>query len=149
MVVHRLILPKVKPTCWTTFFSSCFNSSCPPITPNPLETYSQANLDPSNFPEILKCSTEFVADMLVTLNTSKSSGPDGISSRMLKSSAYSIAPSITRLFDNSLAEGKFPIDWKLARVVPLQTRRKILSLGIDQVQFSQLSVSFWSIMCVK
>ena len=38
---------------------------------------------------------------------------------MLKSSAYSVAPSLTRLLNNSLAEGKLPIDWKLARVVPV------------------------------
>ncbi len=54
---------------------------------------SQANLDPSNYPEELKCSSDFVANMLATLDISKSSGPDSISSRMLKSTVYSIAPS--------------------------------------------------------
>ena len=50
---------------------------------------------------------------------SKSSGPDNITPRMLKSSAYSIVPSLTNLFNLSLATGIFPTDWKLARVVPV------------------------------
>ena len=50
---------------------------------------------------------------------SKSSGPDNITLRMLKSTAYSIAPSLTNLFNLSLATGIFPTDWKLARVVPV------------------------------
>ena len=36
-------------------------------------------------------------DILKSLDTSKASGPDGISSRMLKETAISIAPSFTRL----------------------------------------------------
>ena len=46
------------------FFSSCFNRSCPPLMPNPLEPSSQANLDPSNFPKNLKCSTELLPTCL-------------------------------------------------------------------------------------
>ena len=53
------------------------------------------------------------------LDTSKSSGTDGISSMMLKSTAYSIASSLTKLFNISLAEGTLPAEWKLARVVPV------------------------------
>ena len=46
---------------------------------------------------------------------------DGISPQMLRSTAayYSIAPSLAKLFNSSLAEGVFPQDWKLARVVPV------------------------------
>ena len=53
------------------------------------------------------------------VDTSKSSGPDEISSMMLKSTAFSIAPSLTTLFNNSLTEGALPADWKPARVVPV------------------------------
>ena len=57
--------------------------------------------------------------MLVNLDISKSSGTDGISARMLKSSALSIAPSLTKLFNLSLTTGVLPSEWKLARVVPI------------------------------
>ena len=57
--------------------------------------------------------------MLATLDTSKSMGPNDISSMMLKSAAYSIAPSLANLFNSSLAAGILPSEWKLARVVPV------------------------------
>ena len=100
-----------------TFFYSCFNRSCPPLVPNSLIDHNV--LDPSCFPESLKCSSEYVADMLALLDTSKSSGPDDISSLMLKSTAHSIAPSLANLFNTSLAEGLLPSEWKVARVVPV------------------------------
>ena len=84
----------------------------------------------NNFPESLKCTSDYVTDMLVMLDTSKSSGTDGISSMMLKSTAYSIASSLTKLFNTSLAEGTLPAEWKLARVVPVpksDAQKKIAS----------------------
>ena len=41
----------------------------------------------------------------ITLDISKSSGPDNITPRMLKSTANSIAPSLTNLFNLSLTTG--------------------------------------------
>ncbi len=38
---------------------------------------------------------------------------------MLKCTAYAIAPSLTTLFNSSLTKGKFPKNWKVARVVPV------------------------------
>lgn len=38
---------------------------------------------------------------------------------MLKSTAHSIAPQITKLFNKSIASGKLPHCWKLASVVPV------------------------------
>ncbi len=40
--------------------------------------------------------------MLKSLDTSKANGPDGISARMLKSTADVIAPSVTKLFNYSM-----------------------------------------------
>ena len=57
-------------------FYSCYNRSCPSLTPNSPESNLQTYLDPSNFPESLKCSPEYVANMPTMLDTSKSSGPD-------------------------------------------------------------------------
>ena len=68
---------------------------------------------------LFRLDTLYVANMLAILDTSKSSGPDDISSMMLKSTAYSIAPSLAKLFNTSLAKGALPTEWKLARVVPV------------------------------
>ena len=102
------------------FFYSCFNRSYPPLS-NGCSVFqsTQTDLDPSNFPVHLQCDSDCIAEMLFSLDLSKSSGPDGISPRMLRSTAYSIAPSLAKLFNSSLAEGVFPQDWKLARVVPV------------------------------
>ena len=57
--------------------------------------------------------------MLGSLDVYKSNGPDGISARMLKSTSYSIACAITKLFNMSIASGKLPTDWKLSLVIPI------------------------------
>ena len=50
---------------------------------------------------------------------SKSSGPDGISARMLKSVAQSIAPSVARLVNQSIQSGCFPVFWKSSNIIPI------------------------------
>ena len=77
-----------------SFFGSCFNTSHLPIeleSPPPL-----------NYPEELLCTESEVYDLLASLDVSKASGQDGISARMLKHTALSITPSITKLFNLSL-----------------------------------------------
>ena len=49
----------------------------------------------------------------------KSTRADGISTLMLKHTSYVIAPSLKMLFNLSITTGKFPSDWKFARVVPI------------------------------
>ena len=66
----------------------------------------------------LLCSEEEVLDMLHTLDTSKATGPDGISAAMLKSTAESIAKGITMLFNKSIESGKVSKDWKISAIVP-------------------------------
>ena len=71
------------------------------------------------------CSEQFfctkidVLEMLLSSDTTKSSGPDGISAIMLKQSALSIAPEITKLMNRSIHSGKFPAAWKTSSVVPV------------------------------
>ena len=57
--------------------------------------------------------------LLETLDVSKSSGPDGISARMLKAVAHSIAPSVMRLVNQSIQCGCFPVFWKVSNIVPI------------------------------
>lgn len=54
------------------------------------------------------------------LNKSESAGPDGIYSQLIIDCADLIAPHIiSTTFNSSLANGKFPEDWKCARFTPL------------------------------
>ena len=58
-------------------------------------------------------------EILKSLDTSKASGPDGISCKMLKETAYSIAPSFTRLLRLSFSTATVPKCWKQANVLPI------------------------------
>ena len=78
------------------YFTQCFNTAVPELDENLFHHY---NLDPSHCPEDLLCSEDEITDLLLSLNTSKASGPDGISATMLTSTAYSIAPGLAKLFN--------------------------------------------------
>ena len=64
-----------------SFFCSCFNRSHPPIQ----HQHSPTTLD---CPDTILCSESEVGDILAALDVIKASGPDGISARMLKSTAF-------------------------------------------------------------
>ena len=87
------------------YFTSCFNGSSPPVTTTTPDVNNEC-------PSDILCTEEEIRTMLQSLDTSKANGLDGISARMLKSTAYSIAPSITKLFNHSIACGKPPSNWK-------------------------------------
>ena len=72
-----------------------------------------------SFPSELLCNEENICELLESLDISKSNGPDGISARMLKYTAASIAPSITCLFNQSLQSCRIPSEWKSSLVVPV------------------------------
>ena len=84
-------------------------------------------LDPSLFPEEYLCTEVEVYDLIADLDDSKSSGPDGISVKMLKATVTSITPSLTTLFNLSLRKGIFPTDWKLARIVQVPKSTELSS----------------------
>ena len=64
----------------------------------------------------------YVRKILSSLNPNKSQGPDGISGKVLKNCAASIAYPITLLFNMSFSQGQIPPDWKLANVVPVHKK---------------------------
>ena len=98
------------------FFAKCFNTSIPKLED---WTTVDFDLDPSYCPEEFLCDEEEVLDLLLSLDTTKANGSDGISATMLKSTVYSIAPQITKLFNKSIMSGKLPSSWKLSSVVPV------------------------------
>ena len=91
---------------------------------------SHSNVDDSNtaLPELntldssltnIIITEEEVSDQLSSIITSKSTGPDGITPKLLKEAGHTIVPSLTKLFNLSLSTGIYPSHWKLANVLPL------------------------------
>ena len=62
---------------------------------------------------------EKVKKVLLSLNTKKATGCDSISNHILKHCASSISLPLSKLFQKSLNQGKFPDSWKKANVTPV------------------------------
>ena len=69
--------------------------------------------------QIFEFTVEETYNVLLSLDVNKSVGPDGISNRMLRDTAYSSSVSLTDIFNYSLKTGIFPSDWKKANVSPI------------------------------
>ena len=101
------------------FFSQCFNTSVPALSEDDRSTFVNNDTMESDEHAELLCTEDEVLDMLRTLDTSKATGPDGISAVMLKSTAESIAKGITVLFNKSIESGEVPKEWKISAIVPI------------------------------
>ena len=64
----------------------------------------------------------------MTLDTSKSTGCDGVSATMLKQTACSIALPLSKLINLSLSTGQVPHEWKIARITPIPKPGKDASM---------------------
>lgn len=75
------------------YFVECWNTlvDVPPLTMTP-----QSNHEDMLFEDNLFCVEEEVYHLLMSLDISKATGPDGVSVRMLKETACVIAPSLTQ-----------------------------------------------------
>ena len=60
-----------------------------------------------------------VTKVMKKMKTSHGSGCDGIASFFIKTALPQISGSLCDLFNLSLFSGKFPTDWKIARVAPI------------------------------
>ena len=65
-----------------------------------------------------------VKEILVSLKTDKSPGPDGIHNRVLYENREQILVPLTETLRNSFETGKSPEDWKLANVIPIFKKGK-------------------------
>ena len=106
--------PSEKANLLNHFFCSCFNDNTPSMSPTP-------NPAPSDTPTLstISCSEEEVFHLLSTYKTRTASGPDGISSIMLRKTATSISSKLTTFFNLSLRLGKVPSQWKVSNVIPI------------------------------
>ena len=73
----------------------------------------------SSYPGELLCTTDEVLFLIKSLDSSKANGPDGVSAQMLNATALSIAPSLTKLHNISISQGRFPECWRTSTVVPI------------------------------
>ena len=102
-----------KAQCLNEFFSSCFNSSAPPLSPIP------------PFSPLLPCPDELLRTndsircLISKLPLKTATGPDGISSWMLKATSSHIAPPLCHIFNLSISTGLVALDWKSSFIVPV------------------------------
>lgn len=89
----------------------------PPVTNNLI-----ANVD---------ISEAKVRELLLNLDPGKQGGVDGITNRMLRSVAVSLAPPLSKFFKKCLEEGCFPDLWKVGIVVPIY-KGKGAKTSVDQ-----------------
>ena len=82
-------------------------------------TWSNRNLvlkQPLSQLQLTELEESFVLQQLTTLKANKAIGLDKISARLLKSSANTITPSVTKLLNLSIRTGKFPKLWKCSKI---------------------------------
>ena len=97
-----------------TLLNAQFKSTFAPLSPFPV----QPPVEPDG-PATLDCTS---GEIRMTINMTRSnvaSGPDGISSRMLKGCSGSICEPLAEIFNCSLSSDKLPQDWKLSAVTPI------------------------------
>ena len=61
-------------------------------------------------------------DQVLSLDCTKSAGPDGISPKLLRLAGNTIGPSLTKLFNKSFGSEKVPNLWKEANITPLHKK---------------------------
>ena len=64
-------------------------------------------------------SVEEVEKALSNLNTKKATGMDDIPASFLKTKSSVLAGPLCEIINHSLSEGKFPTEWKCAKVIAL------------------------------
>ena len=61
-------------------------------------------------------------DLVLSLDCTKSAGPDRISPKLLRLAENMIVPSLTKLFNKSFGSEKVPKLWKEANITPLHKK---------------------------
>ena len=103
------------------FFNDFFAKQCSVIENNsslPSEVFFWTNKTLSN----IEFSEDEIFKMIGSLDSNKAHGHDKISIRMLKLCGRSICKPLKLIFENCLANGYFPEEWKKANVVPIHKK---------------------------
>ena len=94
-------------------FSSVFNSDEPS---NNIKDMGDSDIP--NMPDI-HVTANGVEKLLRGLQIHKATGPEGISTRLLKELASELTPVFTVFYNASISQGTIPAEWKQADVVPI------------------------------
>ena len=126
--------PKTKANILNCQFASVFTNDSSTNLPN---------LGPSLHPSMEDITVNIlgVAKLLRNLKPHKATGPDGVPARLLKEIAEEVAPAVTLLFQASLDQGRIPLSWKKALIVP------IFKKGNRSVASNYRQISLTTILC--
>lgn len=67
-------------------------------------------------------NSNMVECAMLNLDVDKARGPDGIPA-VVQECAHELSPSLTQLFNLSMATGQLPSQWKSANVVPVHKKK--------------------------
>ena len=96
-------------------------------------------LENDKFVWFFKCSELELLNLVRSLKTNYSSGPDNISSKDLKKIIYPIKKKLVSAIKNCLATGDFPSICKISKVIPIYKRlTSIFSKILEKVIKSRL-----------
>jgi hypothetical protein len=100
------------------FFANIGNTLAANITP-PTD-FVPPEIVPTENPFTMQLiDTEFVKKELGSMDINKSTGMDGIPSRLLKAGSSEICRALTHIFNRTVVTGTIPSEWKTARVTPI------------------------------
>ena len=102
-------------------FNSVFAKQCSPIPSSSVLPAKISYMTKDCIKTLCFCKSD-VIKLIKALDVSKAHGHDGISVKMIKICADSIAHPLTLIFQNSLAAGIFANDWKKANIVPIHKK---------------------------
>ena len=68
-------------------------------------------------------STQQVIEDIKSIPNNKATGLDGIGIKPLKLALNAIAPSLTHIYNSSIASGTFPINFKRAKLIPVYKKK--------------------------
>ena len=114
-----------KAECFNTYFA--MQQTQPPLRFNqqlaPIEFLTDNRL------ENIVTTRDEVQKILKGLDIGKATGPDGISSRMLKETSIAIAGPLAELFNKSFELGRVPKIWKEANLCPIYKKEDKTLVG--------------------
>ena len=101
-----------KANIWNRQFQSAFtresDDEIPSKGTSPFTPMGEITVDPNG-----------VLKLLNNLKIHKAPGPDGLSARVLKECSSEIAPILALIYNETLAQGTVPDDWRQANVAPI------------------------------
>ena len=95
---------------WVSFksFTRESNDEIPSKGTSPFTPMGEITVDPNG-----------VLKLLNNLKIHKAPGPDGLSARVLKECSSEIAPILALIYNETLAQGTVPDDWRQVNVAPI------------------------------